>query len=295
MVEGDLVMADNAVIKISHVKRAVRAELHVNRPEPGIVSAEEIGFFLRDSGGSVFDQGIAVDATGHYISDEGIVAKFRGKIVGGIEHHSGDGGRSVAVFANIRSEAKAVVGFAEAGIIGAAQQVINGGAVAIGGPKIAERIEHEPEGIDLAPGVLLNAGTVHPEPVGIAGIHFDGAAIFGGEGGIIVVTVIGVDPTIIPAAKRAGEPVDVPVKTLAAEDNLLFIRAPVAVDVLEKIDVGDAETDDAIFIGVQADRDIQAIGEGGGLAGAAIFVEIGQHLDHVARRFVEWGGIGIFP
>ena len=68
----------------------------------------------------------------------------------------------------------------------------------------------------------------------------------------------------------------------------------VGIGVGEEIDVGDAESDDAVFVGVEADGNVQTFGEGGDFASVASAIEAGKDFDFVAARFVERRGVGIF-
>src|SRR5439155_24740385 len=129
-------------------------------PEPGIVAAEEIGCFFGDASGAVLDQGVAIDAAGHDVADEGVASVFGREIFGVVMDHAGEGSGAVVVSADVGSEAKAVVRFAKAGIVSAAQELIDGRAVAIGRPKIAEGIEHQAKGMDQATNMLLCARDV---------------------------------------------------------------------------------------------------------------------------------------
>src|SRR5438552_1672386 len=98
--------------------------------------------------------------------------------------------------ANVRRETKAVVRFAEAGIIRTAQKLIDRRAMTIGGPQIAEGIEHKPERIDLAPTVLLDVRTIEGEAIAIARVHGDRAAVARGECGVVVKSMIGIEPSV---------------------------------------------------------------------------------------------------
>ena len=102
----------------------------------------------------------------------------------------------MAVRADIGGETETIVRLAETRIIRAAQEDVDRGTVTIGGPEVAQRIKHQPEGIDLAPGMLLDMGAVDLEPITIPRIHLDGAAIAGGEGGVVIVTMVGVEPAV---------------------------------------------------------------------------------------------------
>src|SRR6185436_7012348 len=114
-------------------------------------------------------------------------------------------------------------------------------------PKVSKRIEHQAKGINLAPGILFHARTIDLEPVGVTGLHFDRASIFGDQRRFVVVTVVGIKPAIETTTKRACQSVGVSFKPKATEEQLLAIRAPIAIGVFKKVNVGNAEGDDAIL------------------------------------------------
>src|SRR5436190_5261463 len=117
-------------------------------------------------------------------------------------------------------EAKAVIGFAEARIIAAGQELINGRAVTIGRVKVAERVPTKAEGIDLAEGVLLDARAIEPKAVGVAGIHFDFRAVLAAHSGVVIEAMRGVNPTIEATAEGRVHAVRVTFPTEWAEKHL---------------------------------------------------------------------------
>ncbi len=78
-----------------------------------------------------------------------------GEVVGGVVGDAADGGRAVVVGDHLRGEAEAVVRLAEAGVVAAAEQLIDRLAVAVGGVEVAAAGRSQAERVDLAPGVLL--------------------------------------------------------------------------------------------------------------------------------------------
>src|ERR1051325_11610263 len=119
MVERDFVVANDAVVKIRDVNRAVGAELQIHRAKPRVVAAQKVRFFLREAGRAVLDEGVAIDAARHDVSDEGVAAELGWKICRGVKNHSGDGRRAVAVRGNVRREAETVLLFFESSFISA--------------------------------------------------------------------------------------------------------------------------------------------------------------------------------
>ncbi len=79
-------------------------------------------------------------------------------------------------------------------------------------------------------------------------------------------------------------------KTKPAQDRLLLVRVAIPIGVLKIADVRDAEDERAVFVRKEADRNIQALGKGGDLLGAALGVELIQHHHLVPAFLVEWDG-----
>src|SRR5262249_50768205 len=104
--------------------------------------------------------------------------------------------------------------------------------------------------------ILINVGTVGLEAVTVSGIELNHAPVFRGDGAVIVITMIGIDPAIKPAPESAGESVRVLVKTEPAQQELLFIRSTIAVRVFQVIDVRNTECDHTVFVRVKADRNV---------------------------------------
>ncbi len=132
MVEPHLVMADDAIIEVRHIKRSIRPKLQIDRTEPRILAAQEIRLFPRDARGTMHRKGVPVDPASHHVADESVAMIDRREVLSGVINHPRDGRRAVAVAANIRPETQAIVRFAETRIIAPAQQDIDRRAVAIG-------------------------------------------------------------------------------------------------------------------------------------------------------------------
>ena len=71
-------------------------------------------------------------------------------------------GRAVVVRHHLRAEAEAVVRLAEAGIPGAAEQLIDRPAVAVARVEVAQRVERQAERVDLAVREVLDVRAVGP-------------------------------------------------------------------------------------------------------------------------------------
>src|SRR5713226_7571814 len=101
--------------------------------------------------------------------------------------------------------------------------------------------------------------------------------------------MIGIEPAVVTAAEIAGQPVRVSLETEAAEEKFLFVGAAIAIGVPEMVNVGDAERDDAVSVGIEADGDVQPFGESGDFPGAAVRADLRENFDRVAGRPVGWG------
>ncbi len=49
MRERHFVVANNAIIEVSHINRAIGSKLHVDGPKPWIIAAQKIGHLLGDA------------------------------------------------------------------------------------------------------------------------------------------------------------------------------------------------------------------------------------------------------
>ena len=76
MFERHFVMADDAIVEISDIERAVGTELNVHGAEPGIIAGEEVRHFVGDFGRALLGEAVAVEAAGHHVPDENVVAVF---------------------------------------------------------------------------------------------------------------------------------------------------------------------------------------------------------------------------
>src|SRR5262249_3952870 len=125
----------------------------------------------------------------------------------------------------------------------AMQELINWLAVAIGGVKVAKRVEAKSERIDLAPGVLLDARTIEANAVSVAGIHFHLVTVGAAHIRVVVVAVRGVEPAVEATTKRTVHTVRIPFPTERAVELLLFVRFAVAIGVFEQPDIWNGPDD----------------------------------------------------
>ena len=167
MRERHFVVADDAVVEIRDPERAVGAELQINGAEPRVGDAHEVGHLVAHAAAAAPFDAVTVDAAGHDVADDEVALKFfRPRRV--VEHgDAADGGAAVAVLNGRGREAESVVGRAEARIPAAAQELVDGRTMAVGGIEVAHRVEGEAEGVYLAVSPLLEARTIHAEAVDV--------------------------------------------------------------------------------------------------------------------------------
>ena len=182
---------------------------------------------------------------------------------------------------------------AEAVVVAAAEQQHDRPGVAVGVEQVAVRVEGHAERIDLAVGEVLDPGAVEADAVGIAARQDDLVAVASLHGRGVGPAVVGVEPAVEAAAEGVVHAVGVAAELERPVEDLAAVGLAVAVGVVEELDVGDAEGDHAVLVGIEADRDAQAVGEDGHLVGAAVVVGVLEHSDRVAGRAVIGGRVGI--
>lgn len=131
VVEGDFVVADDAVVEVGDVERAVRGDAEVDGAEPWVCAGEEVGFLVGGGGAAVEGDAVGIDAGGDDVSDEDAVVPWVAPDVFFEVGDAADAGGGVGVVDHDGAEADAVVGFSEARIDGSGEELIDGGAVAI--------------------------------------------------------------------------------------------------------------------------------------------------------------------
>ena len=116
--QRDLVVADDPVVEVGDVERAVGAELDVDRAEPGVVAREEVGLRDRLGRGAVPLEAVVVDPVGDDVADEERVAVRVGEVVGRVVGDAADAGRAVVVASSSRGRSRGRRGLAEARVVG---------------------------------------------------------------------------------------------------------------------------------------------------------------------------------
>ena len=112
--------------------------------------------------------------------------------------------------------------------------------------------------------------------------------------GTIVEAVARIDPAIIAASESVAHSVRVTSRIERTVQHFAFIAFAVAVFVVQKPDVRNAETNDSITIREKSDRNVQLVGKHRHIIRFAIAVPVFQNADGVARRHVSRSRKGIF-
>ena len=288
MVERHLVMADDAVIKIGDIQCSVRSQLHVHRPEPGIVADNEIFFLPDDRCGAMHSEVAPGNPAQQDVTVEKVVPVSFREMTGDIVLQPGEGRRSVSMLHERGAETEPRSLLSEMRIIGAPYQLIYRAGMVVYRIGITELVKGVTERIDAAGGGEFQAAAVHPEAEGVAGVQDDGIAVGAGHPGSIGKAVV----CMYPAVPGADEVVDHAVGVLVLETRIQdpALVDPVVAVVIDQVpDMGDAVGYDPIRHHLNPDGDIQRIGENGDLVGCAVAVGIFQDGDLI---FSCAGGIG---
>ena len=297
--ERHLVVADDRVVEIRDPERAVGAELHLHGAKGGIVAREKIrqAHGLRGRAGPV--EVVAIDAACDGVAVEKIAAVFGGKLRGGVARDAGDGAGAVIVERDRRREAEAVVLFADALVIAAVNEEIDGLRVGVGGVNVAALIEREAEGIGLPVRPQLETRAIGAEAIGVAAVEHSEVAGAVADLAAVREAVRAVNPAVHPVGEIRGHAVGV-LETEFGEEPLARVGAPVAIGVLKPPDAGDGVNDHGIApcAGAARQRDdadgnVEAVREDGKFPRAARGgFEIGEHAHGVGAELARCGRRG---
>ncbi len=290
VVEGDFVVADDAVVEIGDVERAVGAEGEIDGAEPGIVAGKEVGLLVGLRRGAGEGDVVVIDLGGDDVAEEEVVVPFGAPDAAVDVNDAANAGGAVGVLAHDGGETEAFMRFAKAGVMRTAQELINRGAVAVGAVEVVVAVPGEAEGIDLASAPELDVGAVRTEAEDVAAVEFEGAAVLALEGGRVVKTVRGIDPAVEAEAEAAAHAVGVFFVAERAEQDLAEVGFAIAVGIGEVPDVGDAKGDASRMVlrfvpREDAGGDVEAVGEVGDFIGLAIAVGVFEDFDGVATVF----------
>ena len=165
-------------------------------------------------------------------------------------------------------------GLPKLGIVRAPEELVDRPAVAIARVKISQRVERQPERVDLSVREVFGVRAVRPHPVGVARVHGDWAVVASLDFRVVGVAVASVDPAVEAPRKSVGHAVSVAIAEDSVE-HLAGVGMAVAIRVPHQVDVGDVMDDrrSGRRQRQQADRDVQAVGERLDLAGSPIGAE----------------------
>src|SRR5262245_10339614 len=281
MRQRDFVVADDAVIEVEDVHGAVGTNVNIDGAEPRVVGGEEVGLLDGANGAAVIFGLVAIDAAGHDVAAVEVAAILFGEILAAVFHKATDGRAAVQVVHHRRDEAEAVVWLAEAGVVAAAQELIDGFGVAVGGEDIEVFVKAHAEGIDLAVREVLDAAAVELEAEDVARLHVDFVAIAAFDATVVVKAVAGVDPAVPAAAEAVDHAVRVAAGVEGAVEDGSLVADAVAIGVFKMPDVGDAEGDAAALPRVDAHRNVEAVGEGRYFFEAAVAIYVFEDANRV--------------
>src|SRR5207244_126735 len=117
--------------------------------------------------------------------------------------------------------------------VAAAEELIDGFGVAVGGEDVEVFVKAHAERIDLPVREVLDAAAVELKAERVAGLHVNFVPIAAFDAAVVIEAVAGIDPTV-PAAAKA---VDHAVRIAAGVERAIEDRPLVAVGVFEMPDV----------------------------------------------------------
>ena len=156
IVQRDLVVADDLVVEVRDVEGVVGSQLEIHGAEPRVLAFQELGLLIGLGRGTGVGDVVVVDDGSDHVAQQHVVIPLRAPDAAADVDDACDAGGTVAVLAHHRAIAQAVVRLAEAGVVGAVKQLINGRAVAVRAVEIATRVPAQTERIHLAPGPDLH-------------------------------------------------------------------------------------------------------------------------------------------
>ena len=197
------------------------------------------------------------------------------------------------------SEAESVVGFTEAGIPTAGQQLVERRTVAVAGIEVSAGIPGETKRIHLTVRVVLDTGTVEADAVGIARVQIHMTAVAGRDMGVVVEPVGRIKPAIEAAAERGLISMGITGVIEGPVQRGPLVGLAVAIGVFEQPDMGDAPNERLPMAvvgakGIHPDGNIQTLGKLGHLAGATVWTKIFEDHHPVPTDPIGGRGPGIF-
>ena len=205
----------------------------------------------------------------------------------------------MGVLEHHRSEAKPVMGFAEAGIPTSGQQLVQRGTVAVAGIEVSAGIPSQTKRIHLTVRVVLDTGTIEADAVGVARVQIHMTAVAGRDMGVVVEPVRCVEPAIEATAERGLVAMGITGVIEGPVKRGPLVGLAVTIGVLEQPDMGDAPDERLPMAvvgaeGIHPDGNIQAVGKLGHLAGATVWTKILEDHYPVPTDPVGGRGPGVF-
>ena len=126
---------------------------------------------------------------------------------------------------------------------------------------LKQLVKAHAERVDLAVREVLDAAAVELEAEDVARLHVDFVAVGALHAAVVVEAVAGIDPAVAAAAEGVDHAVRVAAGVERAVEDGPLVADAVAVGVFEMPDVRNAVGDAAALPRVDADRDVEAVGE----------------------------------
>src|SRR6185295_2767465 len=126
-----------------------------------------------------------------------------------------------------------------AGVVSISQQLIDRFAVAVRCEKIPKRIKRKAKRVHLSMRVMLDAGTIEPQAIGVPRTHVHHVAVAALYVRIVVVTMSAIQPPVETAPKTCLIPMCVPRRVEVRIEHLSLVRLSVTICVLEMPNVRD--------------------------------------------------------
>ena len=164
----------------------------------------------------------------------------------------------------------------------------------VGRVNIAKPVDRHAERIHLPLGIQLNARTIRAKAKCVAGRHLHSVPVFTGHVRTIVESMARINPAVFAASECIAHAVCVTSCIERTVQHFAFIACAVAVCVMQKPDVWNAETDDSIAVRNESDRDVEFVCKDCHNIRFAIAVCVFQNANRVARRHVCCSREGIF-
>ena len=137
MIEVNLVVPDDTVIKIGNVKGTIGPKLQVYRPKPWITWYQKIRFFAGTHARTLIHQLISIDAASHDVAAEGTISIDRRKRRVLSQGNPANSSRIVQMIHHLRNVSKPITGLAKTVMMSTGNHQIDGFGMTVGGKNVA--------------------------------------------------------------------------------------------------------------------------------------------------------------